>query len=73
MKTTYDRQQIAKELRLTATGQYYFGNALYVAKDMPEIIAAPEQRHAILRFLSGSQICSDHIRLQEAAMLISSK
>jgi hypothetical protein len=39
--------------------------------DMPEIVAAPEQRHAILRYLNGTQICTDHIRLQEAAMLIS--
>jgi len=67
----YDNQQIAKELRLTASGQYYYGNALYVAMDMPEIVAAPEQRHAILRYLNGTQICTDHIRLQEAAMLIS--
>jgi hypothetical protein len=67
----YDNQQIAKELRLTASGQYYYGNALYVAMDLPEIVAAPEQRHAILRYLNGTQICTDHIRLQEAAMLIS--
>ena len=67
----YDNQQIAKEMRLTASGRYYYGNALYVAMDMPEIVAAPEQRHAILRYLNGTQICTDHIRLQEAAMLIS--
>lgn len=67
----YDNRRIAKELRLTASGQSYYGNALYVAMDMPEIVAAPEQRHAILRYLNGTQICTDHIWLQEAAMLIS--
>ena len=67
----YDNQQIAKEIQLTASGQYYYGNALYVAMDMPEIVAAPEQRHAILRYLTGTQNDTDHIKLQEAAMLIS--
>ena len=69
----YDNEQIAKEILLTASGQYYYSNALYVAMDMAEIVAAPEQRNAILRYLNGTQGCTDHIRLQEAAMLISTK
>ena len=69
----YDNQQIAKEILLTASGQYYYSNALYVAMDMAVIVAAPEQRNAIMRYLNGTQGCTDHIRLQEAAMLISTE
>jgi hypothetical protein len=67
----YDAEQIAKEIWLTARGQHYYGNALYVAMDMPCIVAAPEQRAAIHRYLNGTQTAADHIRLQEAARLIS--
>lgn len=67
----YDDAQIAREIRETAEGNAYYGNALYVAMDMPCIIAKPEQRHAIARYLKGTQICTDHIRLFEAAQIIS--
>jgi hypothetical protein len=68
----YDAAQVAREILATARGEAYYGNALYVAMDMPCIIAAPEQRHAIARYLKGTQICTDHIRLSEAAQIISS-
>jgi hypothetical protein len=66
----YDDRQIARELRATASNQAYYGNALYVVLDHPKIVAAPEQRMAIQRYLRGAQTCTDHIRLCEAANLI---
>ena len=66
----YDEARIAHELRLTASGQSYYGNALYVALDIPCITASPEHKTAIQRYLRGTQIATDHIRLQEAAMMI---
>ena len=67
---TYDKKQIANELRATALGQTYHGNALYVAQDMPEIINSPEHRLTISRYLKGIALDTDDIRLQEAALLI---
>ena len=69
--TRYDNQRIATEIRSTAANESYYGNALYVSLEMPEIVAAPEQRAAIQRYLNGSPETTDHIRLQEAAELIS--
>ena len=66
----YDEARIAREIWLTARGSHYYGNALYVAMDMPCIVAAPEQRAAIQRYLNGTQTAEDHIRLQEAVRLI---
>lgn len=66
----YDAQQVAEEIRITASGAAYYGNALYVALDMPCISANPDQKAAIQRYLRGTQNCTDHIRLQEAAMVI---
>lgn len=66
----YDEKQIAYELWLTARGTHYYGNALYVAQDMRCIIASPEHRAVILRYLNGTQKAADHIMLQEAARLI---
>ena len=68
----YDEQRIAYELWLTARGSHYYGNALYVAMDMPIIVAAPALRQTILRYLNGTQSAADHIRLQEASRLIHS-
>ncbi len=66
----YDEAGIARELRLTAGGRSYCGNALHVALDIPCITASPEHKTAIQRYLRGTQIATDHIRLQEAAMMI---
>ena len=66
----YDAHQIAREIQATASGQAHYGNALYVALDIPCIVASPEHRIAIQRYLRGSQIATDHIRLQEAAAMI---
>jgi hypothetical protein len=69
----YNEAKIADELRRIASGLCYHGNALYRAKDMPDILANQELRNAILRYLNGTQNSTDHIRLQEAAMLIAPK
>ncbi len=69
-KDKYDNQQIAREIRATASGQAYHGNALYVARDMPCVIASPEHRLAVQRYLDGTDKMSDYPLLQEVAMLI---
>ena len=66
----YDEARIARELRITASGQSYYGNALYVALDIPCIMASLEHKIAIQRYLRGTQSATDHIRLQEAAIMI---
>ena len=68
--TKYDAEQIAQELAITAEGRAYYGNALYVAQDMPEIVSSLEHRAAIKRYLEGKTIATDHIRLHEAAAMI---
>jgi hypothetical protein len=66
----YDKHQIAKELRATASNEAYYGNALYVAMDIPAV--TKEDRMVIKRYLRGSGAISatDHIRLHEIAMRI---
>ena len=66
----YNAEQIAQELRATAAGKAHYGNALLVALDIPAIMGAPLQKAAIQRYLRGTQLSTDHIRLQEAAQLI---
>lgn len=66
----YDKKQIADEIRITASGRAYYGNALLVALEIPCIKAAVSQRSAIERYLRGNPTATDHIRLQEAALLI---
>lgn len=62
---TCDKIQIAKELIETALGNSYFGNALYVAKDIP--ILTDEERQVIGRFLNGQDCGTDHVGLQQIA------
>lgn len=67
---SYSYAQIALELRQTAAGQAYHGNALHAAKDIPEIVASPPHLIAITRYLSGRQTEEDRFRLQEAAAIL---
>ena len=69
----YDEATIAKELRETASGARYHGNALWVAMDMPAIIAKPRLRAAMVRLMSGHDklTIEDRLLLDEAADLIS--
>ena len=66
--TPYSTKQIAYELVQTALGNSYFGNALYVAKDIP--ILNDDDRWVIQRWLTGSQVASDGFLLQQIAMKI---
>lgn len=61
----YDKHQIAKELIDTALGNSYYGNALYVTKDIP--ILTDDERWVIQRWLSGFQCKTDHVELQHIA------
>jgi hypothetical protein len=65
----YNAAQIARELTDTALGNAYYGNALYVAKDIPSL-TEPE-RHCVLRWLEGAQRGTDHVELQSIANKIS--
>lgn len=65
----YGPKQIAKELMATALGKAYYGNALYVAKDIP--VLTDEERFVLLRWLDGSQCGTDWRELQLIAHKIS--
>lgn len=45
----YGRQAIAEELVRTVLGEAYYGNALYVSKDIPGL--SDEDRHCLQRWL----------------------
>lgn len=62
---TYDTKQISRELRATALGEAYHGNALYVAQDIP--VLTLEERFCIYRWLDGTQCGTDHVELQHIA------
>ena len=61
----YDNRSIAAELTKTATGEAYYGNALYVIKDFPDL--TDEEQECIGRWLTGSQRGTDHVTLQGIA------
>jgi hypothetical protein len=61
----YDRKQIARELIATALGKAYYGNALYVAQDIPGLTY--EERCVICRYLEGVNHGLDHVELQNIA------
>ena len=63
----YDHQQIAKELEATANGESYYGNALYVAMELPWTSA--NDRQMLQRYLHGSELLSDRMRLQDFAII----
>lgn len=58
----YDNKKIAEELRKTALNIAYYGNALYVAKDIPEL--NDMDRAVLFRYLEGTQRSTDHVELQ---------
>jgi len=63
----YDHTQIAKELEATASGDSYYGNALYVAMDFPW--ATQKHKSMLQRYLHGSELSGDRFTLQEFAIL----
>ena len=66
----YGPKQIARELIATALGDAYFGNAIYVARDIP--VLTDEERMVLCRWLDGSQCAADGRELQMIAHKISS-
>lgn len=65
---TYDLTVIAKELRATADGEAYYGNALRVAKDLPFLTDV--DRSVLDRWAMGAQNSADRFDLQEIAITI---
>lgn len=68
VKPRYGLKQIAKELVATALGEAYYGNALYVAMDIPGL--TEDERHVLKRYLDGTQSGTDHCALQQIAAKI---
>ena len=64
----YDDNQIAHELEQTALGNSYYGNSLYVALDMP--VATDADKRMLHRYLHGSELDTDFMRLQDLAIRI---
>lgn len=64
--TTYNKARIAWELERTAMGDGYYGNALRVAKDMPD--ATAEDRALLDRWATGRQCGTDGHALQRLAL-----
>lgn len=64
----YNRKRIGWELERTAMGDGFYGNALRVAKDFPEL--SDEDRSVLDRYSTGAQRHSDHIALQVIAMKV---
>lgn len=64
----YNHKRIGWELERTAMGDGYYGNALRVAKDFPEL--SDEDRSVLDRYATGAQRHSDHIALQVIAMKV---
>lgn len=64
----YNAAQIARELEATATGAWYYGNALRVAKDIPGLTA--DDRALLDRYASGRNTGTDHVALQDLALRI---
>lgn len=64
----YDAIKIANELNATALGEAYYGNALYVARDLPCVTKNDVQ--CLNKWLNGENTTSDGWRLQEISNYI---
>ena len=64
--TPYNLKRIAWELERTAMGDGFYGNALRVAKDIPEV--TPEERSLLDRYATGGNSGRDFFALQDLAM-----
>lgn len=62
----YDHHKIAQELDDTALGRSYYGNALYVALDIPCV--TDEQKTVLRRWLDGTNTGGDFHALQKIAI-----
>lgn len=61
----YDSIKISKELASTALGNAYYGNALYVAMDIPCLDDI--DKNCLKRWLDGSNTAIDGFQLQTIA------
>lgn len=66
--SVYNLKRIGWELERTAMGDGYYGNALYVALDIPGV--TEKDRQLLHRYLTGGEMKTDHIALQDLAMRI---
>jgi hypothetical protein len=64
----YNDNRIAWELARTAMGDGYYGKALYEAMDMPQ--TTKNDREVLHRYMCGSNLKTDHVKLQDLAMRI---
>lgn len=69
-KPSYDAKQIAQELKDTAQGLSYYGNALLVCLDFPLVADNPEYKAVVTRYLQGRGAIksTDHVTLYEIAI-----
>lgn len=67
---TYNKHKIAEELFATACGGKYYGNALYVALDIPCIRESKNELEAIQRALDFRSIPGDSDLLKSAALIL---
>lgn len=65
---TYDLKQIAHELDETAAGRAHYGNALYVAMDIPGM--SQSERLCLQAHIQGTDTAYDGWRLQRIAMRV---
>lgn len=68
--STYDINKIAQELKDTAQGLCYYGNALLVCLDFPIVADNPEYKAVVTRYLRGRGAIesTDHVTLYEIAI-----
>ena len=61
----YDKERIADELEAIALGKAFYGNALYVARDIPDLTKS--EKGVLARWLLGIHQSQDYLALQEIA------
>jgi hypothetical protein len=67
----YNHVKIANELDATASGSTYHGNTLHDALELPW--ATHNDKAMLGRYMYGSELLSDRLKLQEFAILTRNK
>ena len=67
----YDLKTISKHLTSTALGNAYYGNALYVARDISCL--NDFDRFCLSRWLNGTNTAADSLQLQTIANKLTEK
>lgn len=68
MQSRYDLYKISEELDKTALGEKYYGNALYVARDLPCVTSGDID--CLNRFMWSNTNNTDRCKLQQIAIYI---